>query len=85
MKNKILEALRAGCIVIGFAESFTGFDDLPEGAFIVSSYEEFTKVYKELLTLSITELNRLSLLNCEFIRANYSWDKLYVDYREILS
>ena len=72
-KNKVIQSLAVGLIVVGSTDSFSGFDSLPPGAYIADSVQEFVDVINSLLTLSPLELQSISDSAVDYICQNYLW------------
>lgn len=72
-KNKIIQSLSLGLIVVGSTDSFSGFNTTPPGAYVANSVEEFIDKINFLLTLPPSELQNISESAIRYIDEHYLW------------
>jgi glycosyltransferase involved in cell wall biosynthesis len=72
-KNKIIEALELGLIVVGSNNSFSGFSELPPGCFIAESVDDYVAVLEKLSKMNPDKKAALSHSAHQFINTNFSW------------
>lgn len=85
VKNKILEALSSGRIIVGSPISFEGINGLvdSEHVFCANNSEQFVDVIEKVMEMPEVEKNRIKNNARKFIENGYSWKAISNKYSEL--